>query len=110
MGEVQAVTAAPSRLHLKAAAGLEVKKNVAEVLATVPVGPAVIVTLGALNLAELDGNAGPAATAADTRAEIKRSVFTEVFISLRFCVSVALATRAIARCRSAGSRDRLRQA
>jgi hypothetical protein len=42
-----------------------------------------MVTLGALSLAELDGNAGPAATAAATTTEIKKSVFAEETIILR---------------------------
>jgi hypothetical protein len=77
-GDAHAVNAAPSRLHLKAKDDwFDVKENVAEVLATGPDGPAVIVTTGGLSLPELDANAGPAATEAATTAEIKKSVLIE---------------------------------
>jgi hypothetical protein len=77
-GDAHAVNAAPSRLHLKAKDDwFDVKENVAEVLATDPDGPAVIVTTGGLSLAELDAKAEPAATEAATTVKIKKSVLIE---------------------------------
>ncbi len=50
LGELQAVKVALSRLHSKVApVSLEAKVNVAELLVTVPVGPAVIVVLTGLS-------------------------------------------------------------
>jgi len=77
-GEPHAVRAAPSRLHWKVEADwFDVNEKVAEVLATSPDGPAVMVTFGALTLAELDEKAGPAATAAAATTEIRKNALIE---------------------------------